>query len=279
MNENDLREAMHHTLVITPEPPPMDSATAITAGRRAARRRMTLAGAGAATVLVALGAAAAGPGLLPGSGDGGSPWAGPGSTPATPGPADTKPTWPIDGDGQPQQDATARSGLRYEQGKRVLNGILAVVPDGYTTPTGDAGDGIPLRDHQGAVESDGSWGYLASAAVTKDKGTGRLLVEVHTKDNTLAKEPCALARQFWGMGGTCEQTTVGKAKVGVVVTPGSDQRLDQWAAYRYPDGTVVFVAQSRNATNAESGMQPLAELPLTVPQLAALAADDRFHLQ
>jgi hypothetical protein len=281
VNENDLREAMHHTLVIAPEPPPMDSATAITAGRRAARRRMTLAGAGVATVVVALGAAAAGPGLLPASGDGGAPWAGPdpASAPAIPGPDASKPTWPIDGDGKPQQDATARSGLRFEQGKRVLNGILAVVPDGYTTPTGKAGEDMPLRDHQAAVEGDGSWGYLASAAVSKDKGTGRLLVEVHTKDNTFSKEPCALAREFWGMGGTCEQTTVGKAKVGVVTTPGEEQRLDQWAAYRYPDGTVVFVAQSRNATNGDSGLKPLAGLPLTVPQLAALATDDRFHLQ
>lgn len=115
-------------------------------------------------VLVALGAAAAGPGLLPASG-GGTPWAGPASTPATPAPADTKPTWPIDGDGKPQQNATARSGLRYQQGKRVLN------------------------------------------------------------------------------------------------------------------GTVVFVAQSRNASNAGNGPRPLAGLPLTVPQLAALATDDRFHLQ
>ncbi|MEU7904609.1 hypothetical protein [Actinoplanes sp. NPDC049118] len=277
MNENDLREAMRSTLVITPEPPPMDSAAAVTAGRRAVRRRMTLAGAGAATVLVALGVAAAGPGLrlVPG----GSPWAGPGPTPTIPAPADTKPSWPIDGDGKPQEDATARSGERYEQGRRVLDGILAVVPDGYTTPTGDAGDGIPLRDHQAAVEGDGSWGYLASAAVARDKGTGRLLVEVHTADNTLAKEPCALARQFWGMGGTCEETKVGAARIGVVVAPGSDSRLDQWAAYRYPDGIVVFVAQARTATNADSGMKPLAELPLTVPQLAALAADPRFHLE
>ncbi|MEU4217758.1 hypothetical protein [Actinoplanes sp. NPDC026623] len=279
MNENDLREAMRSTLVATPEPPPMDSATALTAGRRAARRRMTLAGAGAATVLATLGIAAAGPGLNLLPGDHTTPWAAPASEPAIPLPTDTKPSWPIDGDGRPQQDATARSGLRYEQGKRVLNGILAVVPDGYVTPTGNAGDGIPLQDHQAAVEGDGSWGYLASAAVAKDKGTGRLLVEVHTKDNKLAKEPCALAREFWGLGGTCERTTVAKATVGVVVTPGTDRRLDQWAAYRYPDGTVVFVAQSRSATNFESGLKPLDELPLTVPQLAALATDDRFHLQ
>nr|BFE71326.1 hypothetical protein GCM10020092_046270 [Actinoplanes digitatis] len=279
MDENDLREAMRSTLVATPEPPPMDSATAVTAGRRAARRRMTLVGAGAATVLVALGVAAAGPGLRLVAGGDGGPWAGPGATPTIPAPDDTKPSWPIDGDGKPQEDATARSGLRYEQGKRVLNGILAVAPDGYILPTGEGDDGIPLRDHQGAVEGDGSWGYLASAALTKGKGTGRLLVEVHTADNTLAKEPCALARGFWGMGGTCEETTVGTAKVGVVVTPGDDQRLDQWAAYRYPDGIVVFVAQSRHASNAQGGMKPLDELPLTVPQLAALAVDDRFHLE
>ena len=154
-----------------------------------------------------------------------------------------------------------------------------MAPKGYTLPTGDGDDGIPLRSHQGAVEGDGSWGYLASAALAKGKGTGRLLVEVHTAGNTLAKEPCELARQFWGMGGTCEESTVGTAKVGVVVKPATDQRLDQWAAYRYPDGTVVFVAQSRNASNVQGGLKPLDRLPLSVPQLAALAVDERFHLE
>ncbi|MEK8109617.1 sigma factor-like helix-turn-helix DNA-binding protein [Micromonospora sp. M12] len=53
----------------------------------------------------------------------------------------------------------------------------------------------------------------------------------------------ALAQEFWGMQGECQVESVGAARVGVVVRPGGDDRLDQWSAYRHPDGVVVFVAQ------------------------------------
>jgi len=286
VNENDLREAMRASLTITP-PPPMASAAAVAAGRRAVRRRTTLAGAGAAAVLVAVTALAVNPGLrlVAGGDGGGAPWAGPGVPSAYPTPSDagdnTKPVWPTDGDGKPQEDATARSGERYEQGKKLLAEILAVVPGGWSTPTGETADKIPLRSHQAAVEGDNSgktWGYLAGAAVAKDGGTGRLLAEVHTKDNGLPAEPCALARKFWDLGGACEVVMVGTAKVGVVQAAGGDQGIDQWAAYRHSDGVVVYLAQSRTVSNGEANPEPLTELPLTVPQLAALAADARFHL-
>jgi hypothetical protein len=106
--------------------------------------------------------------------------------------------------------------------------------------------------------------------------TGQLLAEVHTTNNGLPQEPCALAKTFWGMKGDCEVVTVGKAKVGVV--NGTEDRIEQWAAYRHPDGVVVFVAQSRNANNGESTLKPLKDLPLPESELAALATDDRFHL-
>ena len=38
------------------------------------------------------------------------------------------------------------------------------------------------------------------------------------------------------------------------------------------------IAQSRMATNGDAELPPLAELPLSVPELAALATDARFHL-
>ena len=286
MNENDLREAMRASLTVGP-PPPMESAAAVAAGRRAVRRRTTLAGAGAAAVLVAVTALAVNPGLrlVSGGGDGGAPWAGPGAPSAYPTPSgagdDTKPAWPTDGSGQPQEDATARSGERFEQGKKLLDELLAVVPDGWSKPDGTTADDNPLRSHQAAVEGDNTgktWGYLASAAVAKDGETGRLLAEVHTKDNGLPTEPCELARQFWGLGGDCELTTVGAAQVGLATAPSGDGRIDQWAAYRHPDGIVVYLAQSRTASNGEGGLKPLTDLPLTAAQLAALATDDRFHL-
>jgi hypothetical protein len=295
VNENDLREAMHTTLATLPEPPPMDVTATLAAGRRAVRRRSALAVGGSAAAVLALGVLIAGPGQHWFTGGGtwdataaGQPSAPappahdqrspePTATPAAPGDK-TAPSWPTEAPGKPQQDATARSGPRYKQGERLLEELLTVVPDGWATPTGTAADGIPLRDHQAAVE-DKAWGYLASAAVAKDGGTGRLLAEVYTKGNGLPAEPCALARSFWRLGGTCEVVTVHGTRVGVVVEPGADDRLDQWAAFRHPDGIVVYVAQSRMATNGDPAMPALRELPLSVRELAAAATDQRFHLE
>ena len=286
MNENDLREAMRTTMTATRTPPPMDSTAAVRAGRRAMHRRNAWTGATATAGLV-VAVLTAGP-LIAGNGNpeapgpgqaGGPPAPTASAPPTTPRPeAETKPSWPIDGDGQPQEDATARSGERYEKGRKLLAEVLKVVPEGYTKPTGESPDGVPLRSHQAAVESNDSWGYLASAAVSDGEGTGRLLAEVHTRGNGLTSDPCELAAAFWGMGGSCKVVTVGEARVGVSSNTSTDDRIDQWAAYRHPDGIVVYIAQSRSATNTEPGPAPLKKLPLTTGELAALAVDSRFHL-
>ena len=91
-------------------------------------------------------------------------------------------------------------------------------------------------------------------------------------------DPCALAQTFWGMRGHCIVDQVGPAKVGLVTAPVADDRIDQWAAYRHPDGTVVFVAQSRQAVNVPSSLPPLTTLPLTPHQLAIQAVNPKFHL-
>jgi len=78
--------------------------------------------------------------------------------------------------------------------------------------------------------------------------------------------------------GECQVVTVGTSEVGVVVKPGDDDRIDQRAAYRWPDGTVVYTGQSRHAVNGPSELAPLSGLLLTVQQLAAAAVDARFHL-
>ena len=136
----------------------------------------------------------------------------------------------------------------------------------------------PPAGPPGRVE-DRSWSYLATVATARAGGTGRLLAEVHTAGNGLPTGPCALARAFWSMGGDCQEVDSGGREVGVVVQPGADQRIDQWAAYRHPDGIVVYVAQSRFATNGDTGLRPLTALPLSVPELAALAVNPRFHLE
>jgi hypothetical protein len=41
---------------------------------------------------------------------------------------------------------------------------------------------------------------------------------------------------------------------------------------------VVFVAESREFSMGDVTLKPLKKLPLTEPELAALAVDERFHL-
>lgn len=73
--------------------------------------------------------------------------------------------------------------------------------------------------------------------------------------------------------------SVNGVQIGVVDQPGTDDRFDQWAAYRYPDGTVVFVAQGRVSENlAGIPSKPLADLPYTVDQLAALTMRTAFRV-
>lgn len=284
MDENDLREAMRTTMTLAAPPPPMASATALSAGRRAVRRRATLTGAGITAALVAVAAVAVQPDLRLLSGDdGGAPWAGAAVPSAHPDPSASKPVWPADGNGEPQEDATARSGERYEQGRRLLDAVLAVVPDGWTVPTGEDPEGLPLRYHQAQVEGDNTgstWGYLAQAAIARDGRTGRLLAEVHTAGNGLPREPCALAREFREpkVQGHCEVVTVGRAKVGVVTPPDDEAGLDQWAAYRHSDGVVVYIAQGRKATAGQHTLPGLASRPLPARDLATLATAERFHL-
>ena len=272
MDEDELRAAFR-TATTLRTPPPMESAAALAAGHRAVRRRAARAGAGLTAVLVAATSAAVAWGLRPGE---------PAVVSAQPmialSPAATKPARPLDGDGQPQEDATSRSGKHYQQGVKLLSLVAASIPPGWRRATGKTDSGLPLTENQAEADGKG-WSYLASAAVTRNGRTGRLLAEVHTPAAGIPDiNPCSLADTFWNMHGDCETVTVGAARVGVVVHAWGDERIDQWAAYRYPDGTVVYTAQSRNAVNGDSNLKPLTTLPLTGKQLAALAVDPKFHL-
>lgn len=282
MNGEELREVLRSEMAATVPPPPLSTATVLGAARRArARRRTAWACAGSAVaVLVVAGVGAVGG--IPGAE--GFSAAGPGlQILPRPSDEDTAEPWPTGPDGQPQEDRTARAGTRYDQGVRLLDEIVSVVPDGYTAPENPPGQPahqMPLRSHQAQFEEKVNgvdvWSYLSSATLTQGERRGRLLVEVHTTGNLLPSEPCVLARQFWGMGGRCEVVPVGAARVGVVVQPAEDDRLDQWAAYRHSDGTVVFVAQG---SSLGEGRDALPALPFSVPALAALAVDDRFRLE
>lgn len=281
MDEDELRAALRTTMTLTP-PPPMESGAALAAGHRAVRRRAAWAGASLTAVLVVATsvAAAVAPHPTGGPVTAASPRGVPAAPTSTgvPGTAATGvPGTATPGEGPPQHGAIARSGPRYQQGVRLLQRVSHAVPSGWTQPAGVTGSGLPLRQHE--AQSDGpGWSYFASAAVSRGGATGRLLAEVHTPGNGRpALDPCSLAGTFWYMHGDCQVVTVGPAKVGVVVHAFGDERIDQWAAYRWPDGTVVYAAQSRHAVNGDSNLAPLTELPLTVPQLAALAADPELR--
>ena len=284
MTEDEMRQTLHSAMAATVPPPPMSSTRVLAAARRARMRRSTAWVCGGVAVLAAtvLGAVAIGNGPFVAGFLGTPPPAYPGAT-ATDTSTDTEQAWPTGPDGMPQQDRTARAGSRYDQGVHLLDAVLAALPAGYTAP--DTTDGRssgtpPARYHQAQFEERVSgtevWSYQASIAVTDGTGTGHLTAEVYTANNPLPTEPCALAGQFWGMGGVCQVVTVGTAQVGVAVQPTNDDRFDQWAAYRYPDGVVVFIAQGRTF---DAGLTSLASLPFTVAELATLATNAQFHLQ
>lgn len=282
MNEEELREALRREMATITPPAPSSSATTLRAARKAlVRRRSAWACAGSAAVVLAVTGATVGvPGFF---GSGGLKPAGLWPQPAPhPSASDTAQPWPTGLDGRPQEDRTARAGDRYDQGARLLDAVLSVVPARYTVenPVNQSVGQPSLRSHQAQFEERVGgvevWSYLASVALFEGQRTGRLLVEVHTAENRLPEDPCALAQKFWGMRGECQVEVVGAAQVGVVARPSGDDRFDQWAAYRHPDGVVVFVAQGMRFDDERP---QLTDLPFTVPELAALAIDDRFHLQ
>ncbi|MBM7490390.1 hypothetical protein JOD64_001612 [Micromonospora luteifusca] len=279
MNGEELRDALRSEMASSTPPPPLSTGAALGAARRAHfRRRAVWASLGSVAVVLAVtGFAAVGD-------PGGRVYQPAGGLPAPSDQSgDTKEAWPTGPDGRPQEDRTARAGTKHDQGVHLLNEVVSVVPDGYTKPDDSANQPAEqrtLRTHQAQFEAKVNgvdlWSYMSSVAVAQGTGTGRVIVEVHDAGNPLPTEPCALAQNFWGMQGECQVETVGAAQVGVVVRPGSDERLDQWSAYRHPDGVVVFVAQG---ARLDESRPALKQLPFSVPQLAALAVDERFHLK
>ena len=78
------------------------------------------------------------------------------------------------------------------------------------------------------------------------------------------------------MDSTCTETMVDGKRVGVFTKTDEGDQFDQWAGYRYDDGTVVFVGQAR--FRAFTNFPPLAGQPLPVHRLAELATDPAFRL-
>lgn len=317
MNEHELKNALREAVVASSPPPPMDAGGALEAGRSAARKRRATWGgavAGLAVVGIAVGATLV-PGMSGGSG-GGVQVAGQSSLPLTTGQSappssavhpptvttttspsgapggstpgsGTKTSWP---DGQ--QDRTARSGPRADKGAKVLNDLSSSLPPGFDTPDKQRvgyEDYGPMRHAQAQFEEyvgqTQVWEYWARTPVVKTGvgGVGRLEVQVLTKGATEfdGATGCAAALRATypvrGGNGRCGTVDANGKQVTVLTVDSPDENtLEQGAFFWHEDGTLVIVAQSKAYAN--SGHPGMAEQPLTQQQLAALAADPKFHL-
>jgi len=283
MDEQEFRASLHHAIDRSTAPPSMSTTGAVHAGRRAARRRLLATGAAGIGVLALVTTI----GLAVATGGSGAPQqvGAPGVASTPPRGDETKPVWPTGPDGQPQQDRTAKAGVKADAAKALLEHLVTVAPAGYTVPDEPAiGTAPPSRSNQAQFEDKvggkDAWSYQASAQIRKDGATGQLIVEVH-EPGLISGGACELAKHFWTEPGGCTVVPVGGRDVAVATAgdPG-DSRIDRWAAYGYPDGTVVFVAVSRHANfMPDSADRPLSTPPLTDQQLAALAVDEAFHIR
>jgi hypothetical protein len=89
-------------------------------------------------------------------------------------------------------------------------------------------------------------------------------------------EPCALARQFWGMkDATCKVRDVNGIKVGDASSQEQGRVMD-WISYKAPNGWVVNIVQS--AGYVGGGYPALDKNPFLSSELAAMATDPKFLL-
>lgn len=290
MNEDDLNRAFHDVIVRSTPPPSMDPERALEEARRARKRRRA-AWAGIAVATLVVGGVGAGPALLARH-DGGSvgQMVAGGPTPSTlvstpqqastPHPASTvTPTTRKTDDPWPegQSDRTASAGPRAARAVTLMNDLTAAVPEGFSTPDLKYPSGDPMRWPQSQYASnDGEqdyWEYQASIPVQKGDRVGKVLVQSTTPDGKPAGDLCKLAQEFWGGTGTCSIMNVSGKKVGVVTTNGRGS-YDQWAAYRYDDGTVVYFAQTKKS----EGRKPLTQPIFTTQQLAELVISAKFKI-
>ncbi|MFC0105069.1 hypothetical protein [Kibdelosporangium aridum] len=284
MNEQELRDGLREIMAVSSQPPPMNPNTALDAAKRAhKRRRASWAGAAAGAAVVALAAGTAFA-LAPA---GESLPIGPAAAPTTTSnPDNTKTSWP-----NGQVDRTARSGPRANTADGVLTALKAALPDTVKVDeeTAYPGSGDKVTGSQASFDKYTGpdkkevWQYLATAAVTRksapNDGTGRVIALVYTPGNSYPADVCELAPRFWGAGGACQTMVVQDKTVGVVAQP-EYPGIDGIVGYRYDDGTVVFVAQSKQSNNEgpDKGSS-IATAPLTVDQLAALVLTPSFKVQ
>jgi hypothetical protein len=278
MNEQDLKRAFQDVVVASSPPPAMDPGRALDAARKArSRRRSSITGAVVAVLVVGIGLGSAFA-LNPTGTSEYMMGAGPSSSSST---SSSTVEWP-----NGQTDRTATNGPQADRANKLLGELKAVLPAGYEAPQLKYNDpsyqNMDMQRTQSQVLSNQGdsrevWQYWATTPVRKDGKVGWLNVEVSTPDSKLPTDPCALARNFWGMGGPCKVYDVKGAKVGVVQSnPSGRDQFDKWATYLAPDGQVVTIAEDDKYLGG--GYPELAGQVFTEQQLAELATDPRFRV-
>lgn len=267
MNEQDLREALQDAMTDAVPPRTVTADAALSRAQRAQRvRRANILGAGVAVAVIA---------LVAGAFTINSPRAmlntaaGPGTTPPS--------TSSVE-----HGDRTQQKGPQNDRSVQLLDALDGMLPYPIqkATDTQTTGARIPLRTHQAQVEDwdRNTWSYQATEPVAPAGGgigAGRLIVEVYGPGNQIPTDSCAMARAFWGVGGDCEEVQVVGKHIGLIQHT-ADGRVDSLAAYRYPDGTVVYLAQS--ASIYQAGTAALPKPPLTDAQLVNLVLTPGFKV-
>ncbi|QUQ63057.1 hypothetical protein [Kutzneria sp. CA-103260] len=270
MNEQDLREALRDAMTDAVPPRPVTADAALTKAQQARRaRRANLAGLGVGVAVIALVAGAFtinAPRTLVGMAAQ--------ATPTSTTPAPTSST--------EHGDRTQANGPQNDKSVQLLTTLDGVLPSTVAPATDQQlrGAAFALRTHQAQVENwdTNTWSYEGIepvASVNGGAGVGRVLVEVYAPGNDIPTDICKAAQAFWGVGGDCAVKQVGDKAVGLIAHT-ADKRIDSVAAYRYSDGTVVYLAQSKDYFS--SNLPGLATPPLTGDQLASLVLTPGFKV-
>jgi hypothetical protein len=263
VNEQDLRAALREAMADTAPPRPVTADAALSRAQRARRaRRANLAGAGVALVVVALVAGAfavnAPHSLI---------------DPAVV----TSPASSTE-----HGDRTQYNGPENDKSVRLLDALDSALPSTIKPATDKQmpHPAFTLRSHQAQVEDWRAdiWGYEAIepvAPVGGGIGVGEVVVEVHAPGNTAPADTCKMTQAFWGVGGDCVVKHLGDKAVGYIAQ-SADSRIGSVAGYRYPDGTVVYLAQSKEYFM--SRVPGLPTPPLTEDQLTNLVLTPGFKV-
>jgi hypothetical protein len=189
--------------------------------------------------------------------------------PSCPDPTETP--WP---DGQ--TDRTARSGPHFQKGVQLQQDATDLLPAGFAAvqPSNQS----QFERYVGQLQV---WNTQTIIGARKGNRTGTVLVENFSADPNSAHTPlCTVAaNEFAGKAADCQTLSVAGKTVAFFNQPSNNYspQLQQWAAYRSPDGAITFVAQGKTfASEARPSGHPLTALPYSKGQLVALAVNSRL---